>query len=104
MWTLSLVRAVVATNSTNISSVSGLETLLDQVIGSARQSAPRGLRDRPVRQCFGVRPINASWAREDDQAGAIIQMLTLATILLIIGLVCTLIGVAGLIWKAGYDR
>ncbi len=31
-------------------------------------------------------------------------MLTLATILLIIGLVCTLIGVAGLIWKAGYDR
>jgi hypothetical protein len=36
--------------------------------------------------------------------GAIIQTLTLATILLIIGLVCTLIGMAGLIWKAGYDK
>jgi hypothetical protein len=36
--------------------------------------------------------------------GAIIQTLTLATILLIIGLVCMLIGVAGLIWRAGYDR
>jgi len=38
------------------------------------------------------------------KVGAIIQTLTLATILLIIGLVCTLIGVAGLIWRAGYDR
>jgi len=36
--------------------------------------------------------------------GAIIQTLTLATILLIIGLVCMLIGVAGLIWRAGYDK
>ena len=36
--------------------------------------------------------------------GAIIQTLTLATILLIIGLACMLIGVAGLLWKAAYDR
>ena len=50
------------------------------------------------------RPTHISWAREDDQVGAIIQTLTLATILLIIGLVCMLIGVAGLMWKAGYDR
>lgn len=38
------------------------------------------------------------------KVGAIIQTLTLATILLIIGLVCTLIGMAGLIWRIGYDR
>ena len=38
------------------------------------------------------------------KVGAIIQTLTLATILLIIGLVCTLIGMAGLIWRAGYDK
>jgi high-affinity nickel permease len=38
------------------------------------------------------------------KVGPIIQTLTLATILLIIGLVCTLIGMSGLIWKAGYDR
>ncbi len=38
------------------------------------------------------------------KVGAIIQTLTLATILLIIGLVCMLIGVAGLTWKAGYDK
>lgn len=36
--------------------------------------------------------------------GAIIQTLTLATILLIIGLVCLLMGVAGLIWSTGRDR
>jgi hypothetical protein len=35
---------------------------------------------------------------------AIIQTLTLATILLIIGLVCLLMGVAGLIWSTGRDR
>jgi len=38
------------------------------------------------------------------KVGPIIQTLTLATILLIIGLVCMLIGVAGLIRKAGYDK
>lgn len=38
------------------------------------------------------------------KVGAIIQTLTLATILLVIGLTCTLVGVAGLIWKAGYDK
>jgi hypothetical protein len=36
--------------------------------------------------------------------GAIIQTLTLATILLIIGLVCLVMGVAGLIWSTGRDR
>jgi hypothetical protein len=36
--------------------------------------------------------------------GAIIQTLTLATILLIIGLVCLLMGVAGLLWSIGRDR
>ncbi len=36
--------------------------------------------------------------------GAIIQTLTLATILLIIGLVCLLMGVAGLMWSMGRDR
>jgi hypothetical protein len=34
----------------------------------------------------------------------IIQTLTLATILLIIGLVFLLVGVAGLIWSTGRDR
>jgi hypothetical protein len=36
--------------------------------------------------------------------GAIIQTLTLATILLIIGLSCTAIGVVGLMWKTARDR
>jgi flagellar basal body-associated protein FliL len=36
--------------------------------------------------------------------GAIIQTLTLATVLLIIGLVCLALGVAGLIWSTGRDR
>lgn len=36
--------------------------------------------------------------------GAIIQTLTLATILLIIGLSCTAIGIVGLIWKTARDR
>ncbi len=35
---------------------------------------------------------------------AIIQTLTLATILLVIGLVCLAIGVAGLMWSIGRDR
>lgn len=35
---------------------------------------------------------------------AIIQTLTLAAILLIIGLVCLLVGVAGLMWTTGRDR
>jgi hypothetical protein len=34
----------------------------------------------------------------------IIQTLTLATILLIIGIICMVLGVVGLLWKAGYDR
>lgn len=36
--------------------------------------------------------------------GAIIQTMTLAAILLIIGLVCLLIGVAGLMWSMRRDR
>jgi hypothetical protein len=36
--------------------------------------------------------------------GAIIQTMTLAAILLIIGLVCLLIGVAGLLWGIGRDK
>ncbi len=36
--------------------------------------------------------------------GAVIQTLTLATILLIIGLVCTTIGIVGLVWKTKRDR
>lgn len=36
--------------------------------------------------------------------GPIIQTLTLATILLIIGLVCLLLGVAGLMWSIGRDK
>lgn len=36
--------------------------------------------------------------------GVIVQTLTLAIILLIIGLVCMVIGVAGLVWKTGRDR
>lgn len=36
--------------------------------------------------------------------GAIIQTLMLATILLIIGLVCMVLGFAGLAWRAGRDR
>jgi hypothetical protein len=36
--------------------------------------------------------------------GAIIQTLTLAAILLIIGLVCTTLGIAGLVWRARRDR
>ena len=36
--------------------------------------------------------------------GAIIQTLTLATILLIIGLICLVMGVAGLMWSTGHDR
>jgi hypothetical protein len=36
--------------------------------------------------------------------GAIIQTLTLATILLIIGSVCLFLGIAGLIWSTGRDR
>jgi hypothetical protein len=36
--------------------------------------------------------------------GAIIQTLTLAIILLIVGLVFTSIGLAGLMWRAGRDR
>jgi hypothetical protein len=36
--------------------------------------------------------------------GAIIQTLTLATILLIIGLACTTIGIAGLMWRSKRDR
>jgi hypothetical protein len=35
---------------------------------------------------------------------AIIQTLTLATILLTIGLACTVIGIAGLIWKTERDK
>jgi FtsZ-interacting cell division protein ZipA len=34
----------------------------------------------------------------------IIQTLTLATILLIIGIICMVLGVVGLVWKAGHDR
>lgn len=34
----------------------------------------------------------------------IIQTLTLATILLIIGIICVILGVVGLVWKTGYDR
>jgi hypothetical protein len=36
--------------------------------------------------------------------GAIIQTLTLATILLIIGSVCLFLGIAGLVWSTGRDR
>lgn len=36
--------------------------------------------------------------------GPIVQTLTLATILLIIGLTCMVLGITGLMWKAGWDR
>lgn len=36
--------------------------------------------------------------------GAIIQTLTLAIVLLIIGLVCTVLGFSGLVWRTGRDR
>jgi alpha-D-ribose 1-methylphosphonate 5-triphosphate synthase subunit PhnG len=36
--------------------------------------------------------------------GAIIQTLTLAIVLLIIGLACMVVGAVGLMWKAGRDR
>jgi hypothetical protein len=34
---------------------------------------------------------------------SIIATLTLATILLIIGLICVVLGVVGLVWKSGHD-
>ncbi len=34
----------------------------------------------------------------------IIQTLTVAIILLIIGIICMVLGVVGLAWKTGYDR
>jgi hypothetical protein len=34
----------------------------------------------------------------------ILQTLTLAIILLIVGIICMVLGVVGLVWKAGYDR
>jgi UDP-glucose 6-dehydrogenase len=36
--------------------------------------------------------------------GAIIQTLTVAVTLLIVGLTCVVIGVTGLMWKAGRDQ
>ncbi len=35
---------------------------------------------------------------------SIIETLTLATILLIVGLICVVLGVVGLVWKSGHDR
>ena len=34
----------------------------------------------------------------------ILQTLTLAIILLIVGIICMVLGVVGLVWKTGYDR
>jgi len=38
------------------------------------------------------------------QVGPIVQTLTLAIILLVIGLTCMVLGITGLMWKAGWDR
>lgn len=42
--------------------------------------------------------------RGEATLGAIMQTLTLAIVLLIVGLSCLTIGAAGLIWRAGRDR
>lgn len=36
--------------------------------------------------------------------GAIVQTLTVAVTLLVVGLSCLVIGVVGLMWKTGHDR
>ena len=41
---------------------------------------------------------------EGYQVGPIVQTLTLAIILLVIGLTCMVLGITGLMWKAGWDR
>jgi hypothetical protein len=87
-----------------------------------RDSRQRFVLDRPLVPAATVQPVRVSansGQRHDDSVsarsqlvsargqhtvGAIIQTLTLATVLLMIGVICLAVGTAGFVWSARRDR